>query len=103
MQTNAAPAAVALACWSCHFGQATQAVRVISTMVAALVLLEACSSLLLQGGGGGGGGGGGCPGGGGPAKISERQEKPCPRSPVDPKEPSTTSEERVNNGSRNAR
>ncbi|XP_017138902.1 zwei Ig domain protein zig-8 isoform X3 [Drosophila miranda] len=59
MQTNAAPAAVALACWSCHTAQATQAVKVISTMVAAFVLLEACSSLLLQGGGGPGAAGGG--------------------------------------------
>ncbi|XP_068148998.1 zwei Ig domain protein zig-8 [Drosophila tropicalis] len=71
MQTNAAPAAVALACWSCHMGQATQAVKVISTMVAAFVLLEACSTLLLQGGqtgpetARGGGDGGGRDGGGG--------------------------------------
>lgn len=60
MQTNAAPAAVALA-WACHTKQATQAVKVISTMVAAFVLLEACCTLLLQGAGtsdGGGGGGG---------------------------------------------
>ncbi|EDW19554.2 uncharacterized protein LOC6583410 isoform X1 [Drosophila mojavensis] len=55
MQTNAAPAAVALA-WTCHTKQATQAVKVISTMVAAFVLLEACCTLLLQGAGGGGGG-----------------------------------------------
>ncbi|XP_017017917.1 zwei Ig domain protein zig-8 isoform X1 [Drosophila kikkawai] len=90
MQTNAAPAAVALAsCWSC------QAVRVISTMVAALVLLEACSTLLLQGCGGGGG----------------RQEDRL--RPSDPKEPqpncvpssSSTSSSvvGVNNGSRIAR
>ncbi|KAM8709915.1 hypothetical protein ACLKA7_016680 [Drosophila subpalustris] len=50
MQTNAAPAAVALA-WACHTKQATQAVKVISTMVAAFVLLEACCSLLLPGAG----------------------------------------------------
>ncbi|XP_030571329.1 zwei Ig domain protein zig-8 [Drosophila novamexicana] len=54
MQTNAAPAAVALA-WACHTKQATQAVKVISTMVAAFVLLEACCTLLLQGTGRGGG------------------------------------------------
>lgn len=58
MQTNAAPAAVALA-WACHTKQATQAVKVISTMVAAFVLLEACCTLLLQGTGTGDGGGGG--------------------------------------------
>ncbi|TDG48549.1 hypothetical protein AWZ03_005093 [Drosophila navojoa] len=55
MQTNAAPAAVALA-WAGHTKQATQAVKVISTMVAAFVLLEACCTLLLQGQGGGRGG-----------------------------------------------
>lgn len=58
MQTNAAPAAVALA-WACHTKQATQAVKVISTMVAAFVLLEACCTLLLQGTGTGDAGGGG--------------------------------------------
>ncbi|XP_032598899.1 zwei Ig domain protein zig-8 [Drosophila grimshawi] len=58
MQTNAAPAAVALA-WTCHTKQATQAVKVISTMVAVFVLLEACCTLLLQGSGGGTTGGGG--------------------------------------------
>lgn len=62
MQTNAAPAAVALA-WACHTKQATQAVKVISTMVAAFVLLEACCTLLLQGTGTGDGGGGGAGGG----------------------------------------
>lgn len=63
MQTNAAPAAVALA-WACHTKQATQAVKVISTMVAAFVLLEACCTLLLQGTGTGDAGGGGGAGGG---------------------------------------
>ncbi|XP_030372538.1 uncharacterized protein LOC115622665 isoform X1 [Scaptodrosophila lebanonensis] len=43
MQTNAAPAAVAVAC---HTEHATPAVKVISTMVAAFVLLEACCTLL---------------------------------------------------------
>ncbi|XP_023033849.1 zwei Ig domain protein zig-8 isoform X2 [Drosophila willistoni] len=80
MQTNAAPAAVALACWSCHMGQATQAVKVISTMVAAFVLLEACSTLLLQGGqtgpetAGGGGDGGGRDGGGGQISGHSRSQ-----------------------------
>ncbi|XP_017843006.1 zwei Ig domain protein zig-8 isoform X2 [Drosophila busckii] len=49
MQTNAAPAAVGLA-WAgpCHTKQPAQAVKVISTMVAAFVLLQACRTLLLQ-------------------------------------------------------
>ncbi|XP_070136207.1 zwei Ig domain protein zig-8 isoform X3 [Drosophila bipectinata] len=107
MQTNAAPAAVALASWSCHFGKDTQAVRVISTMVAALVLLEACSSMLLQGAGGGGGGGGGGGEGVGNQRASkeghgklEKLQKPPPSNPaLDPKEACG----HVNTGSRNAR
>lgn len=103
MQTNAAPAAVALASWSCHFGKDTQAVRVISTMVAALVLLEACSSMLLQGAGGGVGGGGGG-GNQGASKEEhgkrEKLEKLPPSNPaLDPKEACG----HVNTGSRNAR
>jgi len=72
-------------------------------MVAALVLLEACSSLLLQSGGGGGCPGGGSPAGGMPTRVREIREKPLTNSLLDPKIPSTTSAERVNNGSRNAR
>ncbi|KAH8266211.1 hypothetical protein KR038_009310, partial [Drosophila bunnanda] len=91
MQTNAAPAAVALAsCWSC------QAVRVISTMVAALVLLEACSSLLLPGCGGGGGG----------ALTGGRQEdRVRPSDPKDTQRDCVPSSPvaGVNNGSRIAR
>lgn len=70
MQTNAAPAAVALA-WACHTKQATQAVKVISTMVAAFVLLEACCTLLLQGTGTGDGGGGEGGAGGGSEGTSQ--------------------------------
>lgn len=104
MQTNAAPTAVALASWSCHFGKDTQAVRVISTMVAALVLLEACSSMLLQGAGGGFGVGGDGGGNQGASQEGdekrEKLEKPPPSNPaLDPKEACG----HVNTGSRNAR
>lgn len=72
MQTNAAPAAVALA-WACHTKQATQAVKVISTMVAAFVLLEACCTLLLQGTGTGDGGGGAGGGSEGTSQAAQSQ------------------------------
>lgn len=80
MQTNAAPAAVALA-WACHTKQATQAVKVISTMVAAFVLLEACCTLLLQGTGTGDGGGGGAGGGSeGTSQAAQSQTSQANRS-----------------------
>lgn len=89
MQTNAAPAAVALACWSC------QAVRVISTMVAALVLLEACSSLLLSG----------CIRGGprGCGARKRQEDRLRPSILADSKDPEPSSVVGVNNGSRIAR